>query len=848
MAVDLQQGLSHQAAAARLAQDGLNQLPSANPRKVWEIAIDVVREPMFLLLIACGTLYLLLGDKTEAAMLLAFVFVIIGISFVQSRKSERALEALRDLSSPRALVIRDGKQHRIPGHDVVRGDLLVLSEGDRVPADAVLLSGINLAVDESLLTGESVPVHKEATEQLPKNMPVPGAEAAYGLYSGTLIVQGKGIAQVMAVGVQTQLGKIGKSLQQITSDETRLQRDMARIVKRIAWFSLSLSLSVGAYYGLTHSDWLNGFLVGITFAMAVLPEELPVVLSIFFALGAWRLSQKRVLTRRIPAIEMLGAATVLCVDKTGTLTQNRMALKSVWTTSGHCDLAKLGIAELPETYHEVLEFGRLASHRDPFDPMELAIKLAIEKTLEGTEHIHRDWTLVEEYPLSRELLAMSRVWQSPDREQYVIGAKGSPEAIFDLCHLPPETAQALMQEAHALAEQGLRVLGVAKSSFNSKELPPIQHDFEFTFLGLLGLADPVRPDVPAAIAESRTAGVRIVMITGDHPATAMNIARQVGLGTEGGLLSGSELDAMSDAELRARIRHVNVFCRAVPEHKLRLVEALKTDGEIVAMTGDGVNDAPALKAAHIGIAMGARGTDVAREAADLVLLDDDFAALVAAVRMGRRIFDNLRKAAAFLIGVHLPIVGLSIIPVALGWPLMLMPVHILFLQLIIDPACSVVFEAEPDEPGNMKRPPRGVSASLFDRHVLWLGFLQGTALLAVLLVLYGGALWLGHSAGEARALAFSGMVLANLGLIFANRSHHHSIAKTLSIRNRALWWVLGGAAVFLALVLAVPGLRRLFYFEGLTAQDAGALMFALLVCICAFEGGRRACARYFVCR
>lgn len=839
MAVDLQHGLSHHAAAVRLAQDGFNQLPAANPRSLWAIALSVVREPMFLLLIACGALYLLLGNKTEAAMLLAFVFVIIAISFTQSRRSERALEALRDLSSPRVLVIRDGAQHRIPGREVVRGDLLVLAEGDRVPADAVLLSGINIAVDESLLTGESVPVRKEPVDAIPSEMSRPGGNDASCLFSGTLVVQGKSIAQVLEIGQQTALGAIGKTLQGVVQESTQLQRETAGIVKRVAWISLVLSLGVGGFYGLTRSDWLIGFLVGLTFAMAVLPEELPVVLTLFLRLGAWRLAQKQVLTRHIPAIEMMGAATVLCVDKTGTLTQNRMVLAGLFADAGHLDLAAPGEKDLPEDFHELLEFGMLASHRDPFDPMELAIKQAIQKMLEGTEHIHCDWTLVDEYPLSRDLLAMSRVWQSPDRERYVIAAKGSPEAVFDLCHIEPTRMAVLNAEAACMAEKGLRVLGVAKATFSKTSLPAIQHDFEFVFLGLLGLADPIRPAVPAAIRESHAAGVRVIMITGDHPVTALNIARQVGLRAEGGMMIGAELDALSDAELRVRVQDINVFCRAVPEHKLRLVNALKANGEIVAMTGDGVNDAPALKAAHIGIAMGARGTDVAREAADLVLLNDDFSSIVAAVRMGRRIFDNLRKAATFLIGVHLPIVGVSMIPVALGWPLVLMPVHILFLQLIIDPVCSIVFEAEPDEAQSMRRPPRLSGSSLFDRNVMWLGLLQGLVVLAALLALYAGALHIGRNANEARALTFAAMVIANLSLIFANRSHSRSMAATLGIRNHALWWIIAGALLFLLLVLAIPQLRAIFYFGELGLADLMLVSAAAIGYIAVFDVIRR---------
>src|SRR3990167_2759160 len=503
MAVDIQHGLSPQQAAARLAQDGYNQLPSSQPRSLFAIALNVVREPMFLLLIACGSVYLLLGNKGEAMMLLGFVFFIIGISLFQKRKTERALEALRDLSSPRALVIRGGEQIRISGREVVRGDLLVLAEGDRVPADAVLLSGVSVAVDESMLTGESVTVRKTPAETVPDRMGKPGGDDLPFLFSGTLVVQGKGVALALATGQHTVLGAIGKTLGGVEQEPTRIQRETAAIVSRVAWAGMTLSLMVAVFYGLTRGDWLNGFLVGITLAMAILPEELPVVLTIFLGLGAWRMAQKKVLTRNIPAVEMLGAATVLCVDKTGTLTHNRMALEMLFAHGRVLVLAEIGAEELPEEFHELLEFGMLASHRDPFDPMEKAINQTTRGLLQGTEHVHQDWKLIDEYPLSRDLLAMSRVWRSPDREHYVITTKNSPKTIFNLYHLNQTHTKALTAEVTRLAEQGLRVLGVARAAFRQADLPAIQHDFEFEFLGLLGLADPIREAVPAAIRESR---------------------------------------------------------------------------------------------------------------------------------------------------------------------------------------------------------------------------------------------------------------------------------------------------------------------------------------------------------
>ncbi|MDO8177467.1 MAG: cation-translocating P-type ATPase [Undibacterium sp.] len=835
-------GLTAQAAAERLLSEGGNELPSTKPRNIAAIAWKVVSEPMLLLLIACGGIYLLLGDKHEAMVLLGFVFVIIGITLFQEHKTERALEALRDLSSPRALVIRDGVQTRIAGREVVRGDIIMLSEGDRVPADAVLLSCMNMTVDESLLTGESVPVSKAIANPVPDTMGQAGGDALPFVFSGSLVVQGKGSAQVLSIGTETAIGQIGKALFAVEEQPTRMQKETAHVVKIVAIAAVALAVFLAIWYGATRGEWLNGLLVGITFAMAVIPEEMPIVLTLFLGLGAWRISRQRVLTRRIPAIETLGSATVLCVDKTGTLTQNRMAVAQLFSAGKQlaCDETTRA---LPEDFHEVLEYAILASHRDPFDPMEVAIQEAGVAMLGQTEHLHDSWGLVNEYPLSKELLAMSRVWESQDREHYVIASKGAPEAIADLCHLSDQQIIALTAQVNLMAGQGLRVLGVAKAIFlahtarpqNSTtatdQLPEIQHDFDFELLGLIGLADPVRPGVTAAIKECQSAGIRVIMITGDYPATALSIATQCGLFSAGGVMSGADLHSLSDAQLQGRIRDVNIFCRVVPEQKLRLVNVLKNAGEIVAMTGDGVNDAPALKAAHIGVAMGKRGTDVARESAALVLLDDDFSAIVAAVKLGRRIFDNLRKTISFIIAAHVPVIGMSLIPVMMGWPVVLMPVHILVLQLIIDPTCSLVFEAETEEPDVMQRAPRATDASIFERPILLSGALQGLALLATVLAIF----WLARQAGiadePARALAFTSMVVGNIGLIFINRSLSRNLLEAISLPNPALWLVCGSALLILAASLLVPTLSGLFYFGHPAAMPVALSALASAACI-----------------
>jgi Ca2+-transporting ATPase len=845
--VKMHSGLSHAEALARLKSDGMNELPASGQRDLFGIAQEVVREPMFLLLVVAGAIYLLLGDVSDALMLLGFVCVVMGITIYQENKTERVLEALRDLTSPRALVIRDGLEQRIAGREVVRGDLLILSEGDRVPADAALISCNHFSADESLLTGESVAVRKiaQSESEIIANTAIqpPGGDGLPFVYSGSLVVQGRGMAHVLATGSRSEIGKIGKALQGLDTENTPLQQEIRLLVRNLAILGTLLSLMLFVIYGLTHGDWLHGLLSGITLAMSILPEEYPVVLTVFMAMGAWRISKYRVLTRRVHTVEALGSATVMCVDKTGTLTFNRMAVQQLVAnnlifTAALSSKSKHGSVNdlLPENFHEVLEFAILASETLPFDPMEKAIHEMGRQYLNNTEHLHGDWQLAHEYSLSPELLALSHVWKALDRDDYVVSAKGAPEAIADLCHLDQQQLDALSKQINTLAEQGMRVLGVAKAKYSGSEWPDIQHDFEFEFLGLIGLADPVRPNVASALKECHAAGIRVVMITGDYPATAAAIAEQIGLPVgSGGIITGAELIQMNELTLRERIRRSNIFARMVPEQKLRLVNALKANGEIVAMTGDGVNDAPALKAAHIGIAMGGRGTDVAREAAALVLLDDDFASIVHAVRLGRGIFDNLRKGMAYIFAVHFPIIGLSLVPLLLGWPAMFAPVHIVFLEMIINPACSIAFEAEPAESNIMRRPPRPPKEALFGKHIFIISLLQGSLLLLMSLIVMGYALNHGASAEAARAMTFTTLVTGNLGLILVNRSWRHAIIHTLSIRNPALWWVIIGAFVFLLLALILPILREIFHFAPITSQEFAMCLLAGLASVMWFE-------------
>ena len=807
-------GLDAREAARRLAIDGPNELPRGSRSGWWTLIVGVAREPMFLLLVAASAVYFLLGDRTEAVVLAASIGVIVMITLHQERKSARALEALRDLSSPRALVMRDGEPRRIPGREVVRGDRLLLREGDRVPADARVLSAIGLSIDESLLTGESVPVRKRAATPSDRQPSDPGGDDQPWIYSGTLVCAGRGEAEVTATGPRTALGRIGHSIHALEPEATPLQRETARFVRGFALLGGVLCLLVVLLSALAEGgSWLEGLLAGLTLAMAVLPEEFPVVLAVFLALGAWRIARSRVLTRHLPAIETLGAATVLCVDKTGTLTQNRMQVAALMTAAGERidDAVATCSPESPPALLRLLEQAALACEPDPHDPMDRAIVELATRAL-GVA-VPSGHALERTYPLSGALLAHTQAWADASGHERWLVAKGAPEAIARLCRLQSPASGRMTDQVAVLASQGLRVLAVARARHVGAQWPASPDAVVFEWQGLIALADPLRPAVPEAVGDCQAAGIRIVMITGDYPATAQAIARAAGLPAAAAMMTGTELASLTDGQLDARLSGTSIYARMVPEQKLRLVLALVRQGEVVAMTGDGVNDAPALRAAHIGIAMGGRGTDVAREAASLVLLDDDFTAIAQAVRLGRRIYDNISHATGYLVAVHIPTAGMALVPLLAGWPAMFSPMHIVFMEFVIDPACSVVFEAERESSDVMQRPPRRAGRPLFDRRSLALAVVQGLLVLLATALLYGGLLAAGAPEGEARAAGFASVVFGNLALILANRSRSRTVLATWRWPNAALRWVFAATLAGLAAALWVPWLRTLFRFE-----------------------------------
>ncbi len=825
-------GLSSAEAASRLRRDGFNELPDRERRNVLRILAEVIRQPMALLLLGGGVVYLLLGDRLDALVLLLFASLSVTITIVQESRSERVLASLRNLASPRAQVLRDGQLRHIAGREVVRGDILFMSEGDRVAADATLLTAQDLTLDESLLTGESVPVRKTCLTPGQRSggllaEVVPGGDDLPFVFAGTLVARGNGKAQVHATGPRSEIGKIGQALRSIDSEQPHLQRQLSVLVRNFAIVGALAGVLTVLLYGWLRGSWLEAMLGGIAIGMSLLPEEFPLVLAVFMAMGAWRISQVRVLTRRASAIETLGATTVLCTDKTGTLTENRMALVAIQT--GTVRWTRQSGAAPGDESAAALETALLACPADATDPMDTAVHRLAEQHLGSVATAFAEQRLLRAYGLQPDLFVMANVFTRGSDGQCTAYAKGAPEAVALLCGVSEQQLAAIRSHADALAHEGIRVLAVARGAVSqSAPLPQSLRELPLEFVGLIGFSDPVRANVPDAVAECRSAGIRVLMITGDYPATAQAIARQSGLKATG-IVSGAQMAAMTDAEMATVVRTVDLYARIQPSQKLRIVDSLKRNGEVVAMTGDGVNDAPAIKSAHIGIAMGARGTDVAREASDIVLLDDDFGSIVATIRLGRRIYDNLRKAIEFIVAVHIPIAGLALLPLLLGLPLILTPILIAFLEMVIDPACSVVLEAEREEYDVMRRPPRRPGSPLLEpRRIQW-AVLQGAIALALLAGVFLAAAGMDSPDGELRALVFTSLVLVNLGLILVNRTFQSSLRQAFARPNKSLWVLLSGAAVLILVAVYWGPAQLLFRFSHLQWTAVGVCLGAAVL-------------------
>lgn len=792
------EGLTNKEAAERQKKFGYNELPNRDKKNFFKIIIGILAEPMIFLLIATVGIYFILGDRSEACLLLFSFFGIIGIGLYQESKTEKSLEALRNLSSPISVVIREGKRITIPGREAVVGDIIILSEGSRVPADAKLISAENLKIDESLLTGESVSVEKHTRDIKDYR--------TNSVFSGTLVVDGHGIAEITEIGLDTEIGKIGKSLKSIKSEKTLLQRDVDKAVKLVAILAIASSILLALVYWIQRGDLIKGLLAGLTLAIAILPEEFPVVLTIFLTLGAWRLAKNNILARRSHTIETLGSTTVLCVDKTGTLTENKMKVMQVIDADG-----KLYSDNFDAT-SEIIEYGVLASQKNPYDPMEEAFIAAGADVFKDINDIYNKQNIIKEYPLNEKSLSVAYVWGDKDTAN-VVALKGAPESVFKLCKIDKDKIDGLKCDVIKLAEQGLRVIAVAKSN-PINPIPKERHEYDFEFLGLIGLADPVRKEVPSAIKLCKQAGIRVVMITGDYPDTAASIASKIGLGKDG-IITGAEFEKLSNKEQKEILKTVSVFSRVNPSNKLTIVNAFKHAGEVVAMTGDGVNDAPALKSAHVGIAMGKKGTDVAREASSIVLLDDNFASIVSGVCLGRRIYDNLRKAMSYIISIHIPIAALSLLPVIFRWPLVLTPIHIVFLEFIIDPSCTIIFENEKESKDIMSRLPRKLKSSIFNRRMVIGNIAQGLLIALSVMVSFKVMMLTGLSEDKARGITFLILIVANILLVLVI-SGKQAVANIFHRENMAMLVILLVTSVSLVLIFNNQYLLQMFKFESIT--------------------------------
>lgn len=811
-AQNMNTGLTNIQAKEALTRFGYNELPTRASKNILKVALDVLKEPMFILLICCGLLYVIMGDYREGSILLSATLVIIFITFYQQQKTERALESLKSLSSPRALVIREGVEKRIPGRELVPGDIILLNEGDRIAADATIIQSFNLQIDESMLTGESVPVKKNIKTTL---------NSEEGLaFSGTLVVKGRGVAKVFATGLHTNFGKIGSSLASIKQTDTRLQLEMKLLIKKLFLVGVLISMGVMVAFYFSRGNLIHSILNGLATSMAILPEEFPVVLTVFMAIGAWRLSKKNVLTRKPSAIETLGSTTVLCVDKTGTITQNRMQVVLLY--DGVTTIDKENLNQVSS--QALLLSANRASHHKSIEPMEKAINDSLKQI--QNEFTQDDLILVKEFPLSHELPVMTYVYErAEDDDHYFIYSKGAPELVFSLCSLSEDERQKHTLTQQSMADNAFRVLAVAQKILPKGLLPIAQDDLKLDFTGLIAFEDPIRPEVPSAIKQCITAGIKVIIITGDFSITANAIAKKIGLLSNGGVLTGEQLDAKSDFELTQIMKDISVFARVVPAQKLRIVQVLKSMNEVVAMTGDGVNDAPALKAADIGIAMGNRGTDVARESSSLVLLDDNFASIVAAIRSGRKIFDNLQKAMSYILAIHIPIIGLTLLPALFSnIPLLLLPIHIVFLELIIDPISSIAFESETEEKGIMNRKPRSTVEKFFGTSRLLSSLSKGVLMLIMIVSVYFITIQEGHTEKEMRAIVYTTLIIGNVFLILSSLSTTRSFIAILLEKNYNALFLITLAIAMLIIILNVPVVQNIF-----SLSNPGFIHFSLAI-------------------
>lgn len=809
------QGLNDQEVQTNRKTFGRNELEEQVKHPIWEILAEIFKEPLFIILLVAAAVYFFLGETGEGIIMLVAIGLISGISIFQENKSRNAVNALKKLSSPKAKVYRNGSLIIIPTEEIVIKDLILVEDGDLIPADGKIIEAHDFSVNESILTGESLSISKDQSSE------------NQVIFQGTMVDSGNCVAEVFAIGKSTSLGKIGSSIQKIEQTKTPLQTQIKNFVRNMVIFGAIAFLLVWGINYLNSYDVLNSLLAGLTLAMSILPEEIPVAFSTFMALGAYRLYKSQVIARSPYTVETLGSASVICTDKTGTLTENRMELRAIYDLS--VDRIQDFTKGFPE-FSPTLEYAVWASEILPFDPMEKSIHDFYGRLVLYDER--SEAKMIHEYPLGGKPPIMTHIFQLGNGKK-IIAVKGSVESVLHQCTLDASTIEKVFSIVEGFTSKGYRVLAVGKADPNIEDYPKTQQDFDFDFLGLLAFYDPPKKDIEKVIKSFNQAGIDVKMITGDYSQTASAIANQIGLKSQGKVLTGEEVLAFDPSELQQKVKETQIFARMFPEAKLKIVKALKQNGEVVAMTGDGVNDGPALKAAHIGIAMGKRGSEVAKSAAALVLMDDDLGHMVESVALGRKIYENLKKAIQYIISIHIPIILVVLMPLVLGWEFTLIftPVHVIFLELIMGPTCSIVFENEPIEPNSMNNPPRKMTETFFSWPELSVSVLQGLMITAATLGLGYNLMVSGESIETVRTIIFTTLVFSNVFLTLVNRSFYFSVFKTIQYPNPLIPLILGISLLLLALMLTVPGIQSLFSFEPVSMSLVGTALMAAFMSV-----------------
>src|SRR5450759_954943 len=805
-------GLTTEQVTASRQQYGSNTLEMHEDRVFLNVLKEVILEPMFILLLAACIIYFAVGQYQEGIIMLVSIFIVAGISLFQEYRSKNAVLALKKLSASNANVMRNGKAIQIATEEIVVDDLLLLEEGEVVAADGLIVAANDFSLNESILTGESFAVTKTANN---KNT----------VFKGTLVTSGSATIKVIAIGLKTEFGKIGLSLKEITIVKTPLQNQIRSFVRNMVWVGAIAFLIVVGFNYYESGNLVQSFLRGLTLAMSILPEEIPVAFSTFQALGAFRLLRNHIILKQPQYVETLGSATVICVDKTGTLTQNKMSIEYVYDTETKLSVPVKDDTGLPA---RLIEYAMWLSETNPFDPMEKTIHELYEKM--ATADNRKQFNQVHEYPIGGKPPMMTHIFKNESGET-IIAAKGAPEAILRQSNLSIKELKHIEEQSLTYAKSGYRVLGVGKGNWKETKWPVSQDEFEFEFLGLIAFQDPPKENIIQTIQTFRDAGIPVKMITGDYAETALAIARQVQLDHNNEVLTGQEVLHLTKEALQQKVKQVNIFARMFPEAKLKVIDALKENGEVVAMTGDGVNDGPALKAAHIGIAMGQRGSEVAKSAASLILTDDDLAHMTDAVALGRKIYDNLKKAIQYIVSIHIPIILIVTLPLLLMWKFtdIFSPVHVIFLELIMGPTCSIIYENEPVEPGTMQRPPRKMGATFLSLKQLSMSIIQGTMITAGCLGIGYYYMQQGNNETDIRTVIFITLLFSNIFLTLINRSFQYSVFKTLTYKNNLVPLIIGITLLLIAALLYVPFIRNIFRLNPLSLTAIATCVFVAIL-------------------